>query len=153
MLFLYKHPFKSVDLKEKKYGRTTQVLLNHSLGPFGHLPIKVTGAAPSPQHSFPALKMQPHPARGLRKRSPPAEWEVPSTKPRCCARFAMTPHGEKWGKTGKRNKDEKATNKSVRPFFGDPRRKKKERKKPQTRDGQWLAYQNTFGTALIHTQA
>ena len=79
MLFLYKHPFKSVDLKENTVGQR-QVLLNHSLGPFGHLPIKVTGAAPSPQHSFPALKMQPHPARGLRKRSPLAEWEVPSTK-------------------------------------------------------------------------
>lgn len=51
MLFLYKHPFKSLDLKEKKYDRTMAGAAQSLPGLFGHLPIKVTGAAPSPQHS------------------------------------------------------------------------------------------------------
>ena len=145
MLFLCKHPFKSVDLKEKKYGRATAGAAQSLPGAIRTPAHQGDRCCPLPSTLFPSLKN----ATASRKRpaKPVPTGGVGSAKHQsptagvCSARFAMTPHGEKWGKTGKRNKDEKAT-KMCAPSLviqGGKKKKKeikKERKKPQTSEGQ-----------------
>ena len=131
-----------------------QVLLSHSRGYSDTCPSRWQ-VLPPPPNTLPSRQNATASRRRPAKTVPTggvgsAKHQSPAAGV-CSARFAMTPHGEKRGKTRKRNKDEKATKKNVRPYFGDPRRG--EKRKPQTRDGQWLAYQNTSGTPLIHTWA
>lgn len=104
MLFLYKHPFKSLDLKEKKYDRTMAGAAQSLPGLFGHLPIKVTGAAPSPQHSSQPSKCNRIPQEACENGPHRRSGECQAPKPRCWSLQRSICNDATWRETGENKK-------------------------------------------------